>query len=223
MLAVRALTTKQIRANIIYRMRALNKHIKNNLKSILNWPYKVFLILFLLSAITCVLALRSNNQTMVDLRSAVYAADKEGGDINGSVNKLRQYVYSHMNTDLSSGGNSIKPPLQLKHTYEHLQEAEKQRVDTINEKIYTDAQGYCERQNPTSFSGGARVPCIEAYVKSNGAKPNTIPAGLYQFDFISPAWSPDLAGWSLVLSILFFLSLATSFGVEKLVKTKIKP
>lgn len=160
---------------------------------------------------------------MVQLREAVYEADRDDGDVGKAIDELRLYVYSHMNTDLSSGGNAIKPPIQLKHTYERLQAAEKQRVDAVNEKVYTDAQEYCERQNPTSFSGGARVPCIEGYVSKNGAKPNIIPAGLYQFDFVSPYWSPDSAGWSLVLTIIFFVCLAVSFTLNKWSKIKIKP
>jgi hypothetical protein len=35
-----------------------------------------------------------------------------------------------------------------------------------------------------------------------------VPEGLYKFDFVSPRWSPDLAGWSLVFTIaLTFLAL----------------
>lgn len=167
--------------------------------------------------------MRSNNQTMVQLRDAVYEADRDDGDVGQAIDELRLYVYSHMNTDLSSGGNAIKPPIQLKHTYERLQAAEKQRVDTVNEKVYTDAQEHCERQNPTSFSGGARVPCIQDYVSRNGAKPNIVPAGLYQFDFVSPTWSPDLAGWSMVLTAFLFICLLISVIKDKWSKLKPSP
>lgn len=204
-------------------MSALNKQKKEKIKIIANLPYKVFLVIFVLSSLTFVLAMRGNNQQMVELRNAVYEADKNDKDVSGAVNNLRRHVYGHMNTDLSSGGNSIKPPIQLKYSYERLQQAEKQRVDAVNEKIYTDAQSYCERLNPASFSGGARVPCVEEYVSRNGAKPNIVPAGLYQFDFISPSWSPDLAGWSLILMIMSFLAFVASFTLERLIKTKLKP
>lgn len=204
-------------------MGSINKRLKNKIKFIASLPYKVFLGLFLLSAIVCVLALRGNNQNMIELRDVVYEADKNSGDVSTALNNLRQYVHSHMNTDLSSGGNAIKPPIQLKYTYERLHAAEKQRVDSVNERIYTEAQAHCERQDPASFSGGSRVPCIEEYVSRNGAQPNVVPAALYQFDFISPAWSPDMAGWSLVLSIIFFISFVSSFAVEKLVKQNLRP
>lgn len=204
-------------------MGTTNNQLKSKIKFITGLPSKLFLGLFILCSLISVMALRGNNQTMVELRDAVYEADKNSGDVSLAVNNLRRHVYAHMNTNLSSGGNAIKPPLQLKYTYERLQQAEKQRVDTVNEKIYTEAQGHCERQNPASFSGGGRVPCIEEYVSRNGAQPNKIPAGLYQFDFISPSWSPDLAGWSLILSGIFVTGFVSSFALEKLVKQKLRP
>jgi hypothetical protein len=122
---------------------------------------------------------------MVQLRDKVYVADKNNGDINGALNNLRQYVYNHMNTDLSSGGNSIKPPIQLKYTYERLQ-----------------AQ--------------------QDFAIHHGQTPAPISAALYKFDFVSPNWSPDLAGWSLVLSALFLLAFIVSFTLERTVKSKAK-
>jgi hypothetical protein len=52
------------------------------------------------------------------------------------------------------------------------------------------------------------VPCIEQYVETHDTQLPTIPTTLYEFDFVSPRWSPDLAGWSMVaaaLSGLLFL------------------
>ncbi len=117
-----------------------------------------------------------------------------------------------MNTNLSSGGNNIKPPIQLKYTYERLQTAEQQQVDAVNAKVYTDAQNYCQAQNSVDFSGRNRVPCVQAYVTSHGIKANPIPATLYEFDFVSPTWSPDLAGWSLLLSGMLFIAFIIRFG-----------
>ena len=191
-------------------------------KAVIHTPTWVFAVLFGLSAITCVAALRHNNTEMIKLRSAVYAADKNNGDVNTALNNLRRYVYGHMNTNLSSGGNAIKPPIQLKYTYERLQAAEQKRVDTANTNVYTQAQTYCQQQNSVDFSGRNRVPCVTDYVTSHGEKANTIPAALYEYDFVSPKWSPDLAGWSLILSIILFIALAASFTIDKLVSNRIK-
>lgn len=167
-------------------------------------------------------ALRANNQTMVRLRSEVYKTDKDGGDTETALKNLRGYVYAHMNTDLSSGGNAINPPIQLKYTYERLVAAEQKKAEEANSQVYTDAQSYCQTQNPGSFSGGPRVPCVEEYVTTHGIKTNPIPSALYKFDFISPVWSPDLAGWSLVLSVALFMALALSFLIDRMVKSRIE-
>jgi len=185
-------------------------------------PYWVFLTLFILSASFTVYAFRNNNQTMIDLRDEVYAADKNAGDVELALNDLRAYVYGHMNTDLSSGDSAIKPPIQLKYTYERLLAAEQKRVEEINAKVYTDAQNYCQAQNPDSFSGGPRVPCVEQYVTSHGTEPVPIAASLYKFDFISPSWSPDLAGWGLILSAVLFMLSVASFLVDKMVRARPK-
>lgn len=191
--------------------------------NIKNWSYItywVFLILFLIGAALSITALRHNNQTMIVLRGDLYVADKNNGDVEGALNKLRTYVYGHMNTNLSSGGNSIKPPIQLKYTYDRLQAAEQTHVNSANSQIYTDAENYCQQQNSVDFSGRNRVPCVTAYVTSHGVKINPIPVGLYEFDFISPSWSPDPAGWSLVVSTLLFIGLTVNYLAYRLTRTR---
>ncbi|MEK7096045.1 MAG: hypothetical protein AAB896_02025 [Patescibacteria group bacterium] len=185
-------------------------------------PYPVFLALFIASGIVAVYALRHNNQTMVELRSEVYATDQSGGDVNGVLNNLRKYVYGHMNTNLSSGGNAIKPPIQLKYTYERLLETQQQTAAASSSQIYTQAQTYCQGLVPAGVSGRGRIPCVQDYVTSHGVKTTPIPTGLYQFDFVSPTWSPDLAGWSLVVATLTGLGFIASFLMQFLTKRKIK-
>ncbi len=181
-------------------------------------PYQVLLVLFVASAVFSIYEVRENNQHMIALRNAVYVADANNGDVNTALNNLRKYVYSHMNTNLSSGDNAIKPPIQLKNTYDNLKKAEQTRVDAANSQIYTDAQTYCQQVNSTDFSGRTRVPCITDYVTTHGEKVKVIPDALYKYDFISPSWSPDLAGWSIVLSAILFLAFITSFSINKLVE-----
>lgn len=160
----------------------------------------------------CVLALRANYTHMTQLRSAVYQADQQNGDVVGALQSLRAYVGSHMNTGLASN-DSVYPPIQLKYTYARLQQAEQDRVNTTNSQVYTEAQHHCEALYPSSFSGGPRVPCIEQYVKDHGTSAHSIPDAMYKFDFTSPRWSPDLAGWTLLLSALFLvLALLRFFG-----------
>lgn len=192
--------------------------LKQILKSITDLryvSYRIFLACFLISAITAIVALRDNNEQMIDLRNKVYAADKADGDVNTALNNLRNFVYAHMNTDLSSGGNAIKPPIQLAYTYQRLET--KAQKDANNTGLYTAAENYCQKQIPTGFSGRYRISCVQSYITRHGGSPAAaIPAALYEFDFVSPTWSPDLAGWACVASALFFLGFAFSLITQRL-------
>lgn len=169
-----------------------------------------FLIVAIVSSGLAATALRSNNQHMIVLRDAVYAADKDNGNVQAALGTLQAYVVAHMNTNLSAGSQAVHPPIQLKYTYDRLVAAQGAAVTAHNTQIYNDAQHYCEQQNSSDFSGRNRVPCIEQYVQSHGGKLTIVPDALYKFDFISPAWSPDVAGWSLVVSGLSSLLLLIS-------------
>jgi len=178
---------------------------KNKLLDMRHRAYFPWLALFIISGLICIGALRHNNTTMINLRNDVYMADKNNGNVEAALDTLRGYVYGHMNTNLSTA-NGIKPPIQLKYTYDRLTQQAEQSAN--NSQLYTAAENYCQEQIPASvsISGRGRIQCVTDYVLSHGGKAGaTVPASLYQFDFISPSWSPDLAGWSLVAAILFGL------------------
>ena len=139
---------------------------------------------------------------MEQLKQAVYSADKNNGNVQLALDNLQAYVTSHMNTNLSTGNGSVYPPIQLEYTYLRLAKSQDRAALSNDAGLYTAAQNYCQRLDPTDFSGRNRVPCIAQYVTSHGAKLPKIPAALYEFDFISPTWSPDLAGWTLILTML---------------------
>jgi hypothetical protein len=169
---------------------------------------------FVVFALVAAFSLRHNNQQMGSLKAAVFAADKDGGDVEKSLQNLQLYVTHHMNTQLSGGNDTVYPPIQLKYTYDRLVKAESDALASSNEQLYNDAQHFCEGQNSTDFSGRNRVPCIQQYVKDHGAPLKTIPDSLYKFDFVSPVWSPDLAGWSLLFAIVSLLVLAGAAGLK---------
>ena len=176
-----------------------------------------FLVVALVSTMFCVFALRSNNQHMVVLRNAVYAADKDNGDTETALKNLQAYVTTHMNTDLSAGKNSVYPPIQLKYTYDRLVQQQSGQATKSNDEIYTDAQRVCEQQNSTDVSGRNRVPCIQAYVQSHTsvAIASSVPDALYKFSFVSPKWSPDLAGWSMFLAIISWVLFVVSLIIRR--------
>ncbi|MFI5271302.1 MAG: hypothetical protein ACHQT9_04655 [Candidatus Saccharimonadales bacterium] len=171
----------------------------------------VFLGVAIISGIICIFGLRSNNEHMIVLRDAVFSADKNNGDINGALKNLQSYVTSHMNTNLSTGNGSVYPPIQLKYTYDRLVAAQTNSIHDQKTALYNQAQTYCQQLDPVDFSGRNRVPCIENYVQTHNVTAAAIPDSLYKFSFTSPTWSPDLAGWTMLIAIgsiiLFAISL----------------
>ncbi len=193
-------------------------HLWRKLRVISYW---YFLAGFIIFGVIAVVALRQNNLNAIKLRDHVNQVDKDNGDVEAALKQLREYVYSHMNTNLATG-TSIQQPVQLKYRYDRLVAAEKARTDTANSNVYNQAQAECERLYPGSFSGGPRVPCITNYVSTHGEKQQPIPDALYKFNFEPPRWSPDLAGFSILISALFFILFALKFVGDKLVKYVLK-
>ncbi|HET9173903.1 MAG TPA: hypothetical protein VFN56_01335 [Candidatus Saccharimonadales bacterium] len=177
-----------------------------------------FLVLAALTGAICVGALRANNEHMAHLRTALYQADQKDQNVQGALQALQSYVTSHMNTNLSSGSGTVYPPIQLVGTYDRLVQAQGATIQKQNSQLYTDAQNYCEQLYPNSLNDPRpRVPCIEQYVQGHGLKtPPAIPDSLYKFDFVSPSWSPDLAGWSLGVAVLWVILAASWFIIRRL-------
>ncbi len=194
-----------------HRKRSLNR--AHHMASLINtWQLGVLCVILVALS---VYGLRQNYSKMVTLREAVYAADEQGksiAEIEAALQAMREHVTGHMISSLRSGDLSIKePPIQLKGLYTAAYEAEKARVSQANEPLYTQAQTECEKQFPIGLSGSGRIPCIEQYVSERGIKAREIPRELYMFDFVSPRWSPDLAGISMALAL--FVGLITVFKI----------
>lgn len=193
-------------------------HFWRKIKPISYW---YFFAVFVIFGIIGVFGLRQNNLNAIKLREHVNQVDKDNGDIEAALRQLREYVYSHMNTNLATG-TSIQQPVQLKYRYERLVAAEKAKVDAQNTQVYSQAQAECERAFPGSFSGGPRVPCITNYVTAHGVKDQPIPEDLYKFSFTPPRWSPDLAGISLLISGFFFVLFIFRFILERWMRHSFK-
>ena len=161
-----------------------------------------------------VYGMRQNYSQMVKLRTAVAVADEQNADVEAPLRELRQFVYSHMNTNLSSGNVAIKPPIQLKYRYERLSAAESARVKAANEDVRRKGEEICGAQYPGSGFNSPRVACVAEYVRVNSVKDNGVPSELYKFDFVSPGWTPDLAGISLLLSLICFAALLAKLGLS---------
>lgn len=179
-----------------------------------------FIIAIILSSLITVMSLRHNNIRAIELRDKVLQVDKENGDVEKALRDLRSYVYGHMNTQLAAPGGAY-PPVQLKYRYDRLVAAQK-ASEPSNAALATQAQNHCESQIPTGRSL-SRIDCIQNYILTNGAASAvSIPDSLYKFDFVPPVWSPDLAGISLLLTIVLVAGLATRLAFEQWLKSVLK-
>ncbi len=183
--------------------RAVRRNLKA-LQVVKTWQLVVLLILMSFLAATF---LRLDNAGMVTRRNAVEAADKAGSqdDITYRIYDLQRYAAAHMNADTGV--------FYLQETYNR---DVKQLVATsssqssANQTVNDAADAVCHPQ----FSGWspAYVQCfVNELNKHTGS--NTIPSvqlptpALYRYSFISPLWSPDFAGWSVLACILIAIMI----------------
>lgn len=180
-----------------------------------------FFGLFIVCLIIGVVALRQNNLRSIELRDEVLRVDEQDGDVESALNELRVHIHSHMNAGLSGG--SLQQPVQLRYRYERLLEEQQQKASVSNQALYDEAQDYCEQQHAGGSLRGARVPCVQQYVSERGGQAaEPIPDALYKFDFVSPRWSPDLAGWSLLFAGVFLALFLIRFLTERWFRAELR-
>ena len=175
-----------------------------------------FFIIFIVCMFAFVYSLRSNYSRMVNLRNTLYSVDQNNGDVKTALNNLRTYVTTHMNTDLTSGNTSVYPPIQLEYTYQRIVQSQLGSQDN-NTKLYTDAENYCQSQITVGFSGKYRIPCVENYINTHSLTKINVDPSLYEFAFISPSFSFDLAGLSMI-AVIISASLTLLYLVSYLIR-----
>lgn len=158
-----------------------------------NWQLLVLLLVLLSSSIYF---LRQNNLRMVSLRNAVVVADEQGGDVAGSLGALNKYVFHHMNTQ-------IVRPVELVNTYNKQAQAVIEAANkTSGRDIYAEATRACERRGIPLTS---IAQCAAEYAANNNpgvgpAKINLPDKNRFIYTFATPKWTPDKAGFSLILT-----------------------
>lgn len=166
----------------------------------------VLLVAFIISFFVTAHAYVDNSKQSKLLYDKLIATDAAGGDVEQALKELRVYIYSHMNTTIGSP-TGVKPPIQLKGTYDRLVAAEQARIKQANDDLYARAQKECERLIPEGLSGRGRIGCITDFVSNGTVKEQIIPEGLYKYDFVSPYWSADTAGIGIVVTTIVGLAL----------------
>lgn len=176
------------------------------LQVIKTWQLIILLILMLFITATF---LRLNNTGMVSRRNAIAAADKSGdvGQIADRLYDMQRYSAAHMNA--SSGVMYLQD--QYNRDVQKQAENSSQTGSTKALEIRRAAEEVCKPQ----FNGWspAYVQCYVNELDKHPADEVTAQiappsSSLYRYDFVSPLWSPDFAGFSALISVLITLMIA---------------
>ena len=185
--------------------REMKRSIKQ-LQKVKTWQ---LILLFLLGCFISATLLRLNNIGMVERRNSVISADEKGDEqaIISRLYDLQRYVSAHMNSDMGGG-------MYLDASYKRDVQAayDKAAVDSNpNGNIYKKAQEVCAPQfsrytyQYLQCTTGelAKYPSANDLVSSIKAPK----ADSYKHDFVSPTWSADFAGWSVLVTALIGLMI----------------
>lgn len=174
------------------------------LQKVKTWQLVLLLILMSFVAATF---LRMNNTGMVQRRNAVAAADKVGNvpDTTARIYDLQRWSAAHMNADSGT--------FYLQEQYNRdAQRALSQSSDlsAASAQANADAEAVCHPQ----FNGWstAYMQCFLAELAKHPSseklpEPKLPSPALYRYSFVSPLWSPDFAGWSIIGCLVIIIMI----------------
>jgi hypothetical protein len=197
------------------------KRVRRTIKDLQRVKTWQLLVLLVLAGFISATFLRLNNIGMVERRTAVTAADGVGNEAETikRLYDLQQYVSAHMNTDLGKG-------VYLESTYQRDSQTLLNQASgdqNPNGNIFKKAQEVCAPR--FSHYSTAYLQCTIGELNKYPAATELIqivklpPASAYLHDYESPIWSPDFAGWSVVVCAVLVLMIIVRFvslGVLKL-------
>ena len=215
----------------------IKKRLKQ-IQSLKNWQLFILLLLVIFVDLT---ALRLNNVGMVRRREAVEAADK-AGDIEATRKatiEFANYVHAHMNSGgivYSDKKHWFKINREVKVAWANIYESDMRKAEQIarkaesnnpNGNIFKKAEEACRPR----FHGGyslAYQQCIldeqNKYPASNQGQikaqyPNI---SEYTYNFVTPLWSPDLAGWTTLLAFIIIIMIIVKMIITTILKLILK-
>jgi hypothetical protein len=191
------------------------KRVKRSIKQLQRIKTWQLVILLVLAALIAATFLRLNNIGMVERRDAVLAADKVGDSeaLQNRLYDLQRYVSAHMNANPEK--------IALESLYQRDSQKAKEAAQAAgsnnpNGNVYQKAADVCD---PIGKAQGWRWPdpryiaCVDSelskYPATNGpATSIQLPdVNMYYHSFVSPFWSPDFAGWSVVLCLIIVIMI----------------
>lgn len=186
--------------------------------------------LVLLLLVMCFIAatfLRLNNIGMIQRREAVLQADK-GADVTVTWNRmydLQRYVAGHMNANMGA----IYLEEQYKRDSQKILDTASSSSSYEDAKPFKEAQAVCAPRyaNLGGYSQ-AYQQCVIDQLNAHGASSNLaneVPLpkpDQYRFSFVSPTWSPDFAGFSVLLCVLISLVIIVRISALLILKLVLK-
>lgn len=161
------------------------------------------LLLFFVFLGLSVFFLRQNNLKMVELRNNVIIADEQALDVSEALQALNNHVFNHMNT-------KIVRPIELVQTYNRQAKVAIEAANRSgNRDIYSEATTACERRGvpTTSIAQCAANYALENNPGTNQQEINLPDKSRFTYTFATPKWTPDLAGFSVLITGVLFIWL----------------
>lgn len=184
------------------------KRVKKGIQQLQRVKTWQLLIILLLCGLLSATFLRLNNIGMIERRTAVKQADERGDEaaIANNLYSLQRWSASHMNADSDA--------FYLEHSYQRdVKKAtdSKKGSSDVTARIVKQADATCKTRFGNVYSS-AYVLCfaeeqaklIKKYPQISVSVKLPNPE-LYRHEFSSPIWSPDFAGWSLLVCSLIVL------------------
>lgn len=201
----------------------IRRQIKR-LKSIKTWQLIILLVMVGFISLTF---LRLNNVGMIERRDAVWAADKAGDDdaLQRRLYDLQRYVSAHMGTDPGR--------IDLQHKYKRDNDAYIEQITQVSEEnpngnVSAKVREVCDaigQANGWRWPDARAINCVNEELEKYPSAPELMqvykplsPEPYYQ-SFAPPLWSPDFAGWSIVVFI--FIAIVIIFRLISLVTLRL--
>jgi hypothetical protein len=174
------------------------------------------IVMFLLMAFVSATLLRLNNVGMVERRDAVKQADAEGDQyaVADRLYDLQRYSASHMNANTGEIYLNTLYTLKVEEVTKEAEEANA-RSSITSAELLRRAYETCKNRYPGySLAYTLCVGEEQAKIPANtiGVTKIEFPKpSLYRHSFISPVWSPDYAGWSVLVTLLIGVAVIVRF------------
>lgn len=188
------------------------RQVRRNIRQLQHIKTWQLFVLLLLCGFIAATFLRLNSVGMAERRDAVLAADKTGDKeaIKARLYELQRYSAAHMNAEAG--------PIYLENQYKRDSQAAITAASgdgDSNGNIYKKAQDTCAPRF-THYST-AYLQCTVDYLNqyapaNNPSSTVALPkADAYRYSFAAPLWSPDFAGFSVLICLVILLMIIARF------------